>query len=315
MLKAHPSTLRSFMKQSTEVEPPVNRSFSLAPVGTLQRASRGAMSVVAGRPVPVLMLVGVALVPLAAVNAVGLAQTGLWLIRHGGTGGDWLNLSALSVADPYAVEAYRWSPPAAWIWATAVVPLGLPLWQALHLGALMLLRDWRVILLALLSWAFWQDLANGNVMTFVVVSAWWALRGNTVGAVAFLALSVLVPRPLMLPVLAWLLVKQPRVRLWFAFLAVLVIGLALASGQMGDWMERTLVTGRDELGSIWNIGPSRIIGPIWVPIGIGLAAALAMKGWLGIASVVIGPYLFPYYMLMGLLDVPRLLPGGASRVR
>lgn len=303
------------MEQSSEVKPPVSRSFSLPPLPALWRASQGATWVLAGRPAPVVIMVGMALTAIAIVNAVGLAQTAPWLMRQGASGGDWFNLSALSIADPYAVRAYRWSPPAAWIWATAVVPMGLPLWQALHLGALVLLRDWRVILLALVSWAFWQDLANGNVMTFVLVSAWWALRGNSVGTLAFLALSVLVPRPLMLPVLAWLLVQQPRARLWFPLLAVLVIGLALASGQMGDWMGRTLITGREELDSIWNIGPSRIIGPIWIPVGLVLAAALAWRGWLGIASVVIGPYLFPYYLLMGLLDVPRLVSPRAPRAR
>ena len=242
----------------------------------------------------------------AAMNALGMAQTALWLIRHGGEGGDWLNLSALPLAAPYSVGGLRWSPPAGWIWTIAVVPLGLPLWQALHLAALALVRDWRVIGLALLSWAFWQDLANGNLMTLVFVSAWWAIRGNTAGTVAFLALSVLVPRPLMIPVLVWLLVTQPRTRLWFALLAVLMVALALASGQMDDWVERLRI---DEMGSMWNIGPSRLIGPLWVPIAVALSTALAWKGWLGVASVVISPYIFPYYMLMGLLDLPRLLDG------
>lgn len=268
-----------------------------------------------GRPVPVLVLIGVALLPLAAINAVGLAQTALWLIRHGGTGGDWQNLVGLSVADPYATGAFRWSPPAAWIWATAVVPIGLPVWQALHLVALALIRDWRVIGLALLSWAFWQDLANGNVMILVLLSAWWALKGSTTGTVTFVALSVLVPRPLMLPVLGWLLVKRPKARPWFALAALLVIGAALTSGQLGDWVARMLSTGQEELGSIWNIGPSRVMGAAWIPIGVALAAGLMWKGWLGIASIVIGPYLFPYYMLMGLLDVPRLLRGTASGPR
>lgn len=285
------------------------------PPTLISRAWSGATSVVAGWPMPALALGSLALLPLAAVNAVGLAQTTLWLIRHGGAGGDWLNLSALSLADPYAVSSFRWSPPAAWIWATLVVPVGLPLWQAVHLVGLALIRDWRVIGIALLSWAFWQDLANGNVMIFVLLSAWWALRGSTTGTIGFLALSVLVPRPLMLPVLAWLLVKRPQTRLWFALFAAVVIGLSIGSGQMGGWVDRMLATGTDELSSIWNIGPSKLLGPLWIPIAAGLAALLAWKGWLGVASVVIGPYLFPYYMLMGLLDVPRFLAGSARRVR
>ena len=284
-------------------------------LGLLSRASNEARSFVAGQPRSVVILVGVAMVALVAVNAVGLAQTLLWLIRHHGSGGDWQNLAGLPVADPYAIAGFRWSPPAAWIWAMTVVPLGLPAWQALHLVALVLLRDWRVIILALLSWAFWQDLANGNLLTFVLVSAWWALKGSTVGAVAFLALCVLVPRPLMLPVMGWLLVREPRVRPWFVLLVLSVIIPSLAAGQMGDWVGRLIATGQNELSSIWNIGPSKLIGAFWIPIGLSLAAAFAWKGWLGIASVVISPYLFPYYLLMGLLDLPRVLAGRAPAAR
>lgn len=269
-------------------------------------------SVLAGVPVAVLALVAIALVPLVAINAVGLAQTALWLVRHGGAGGDWEVLSQLTLADPYAVPGYRWSPPAAWLWSTLIYPLGLPLWQLLHLAALALVRDWRVIVLALVSWAFWQDLANGNLMVFVLLAAWWTLRGSRAGTVGFLALSVLVPRPLMLPVLAWILLKKSWARPWFGGIAIVVIALSLASGQMGPWLERLFVTGQSELVTIWNIGPSRLIGAAWIPAGFGLAAVLAAKGWLGMASVVISPYLFPYYMLMALLDVPRLL-GGVRR--
>lgn len=259
-----------------------------------------------GRSSVALLMASIGLLALVAINCVGLAQTFLWLVRYGG-GGDWIVLQLLSADDPYAVGGFRWSPPAAWIWATAVVPLGLPLWQLFHLAALALIRDWRVIAIALLSWAFWQDVANGNVMTFVVVSAWWALRGNPAGMVTYLALSVLIPRPLMIPVLIWLLWKRASARFWFVGFAALVVVLAILSGQFGDWVERMIVTGRDELASIWNIGASRLLGPVWIPIGILSAAVLAWKGWLGLASIVISPYLFPYYGLMGLLDVPRLL--------
>ena len=151
-------------------------------------------------------------------------------------------------------------------------------------------------------------------MTFVVVSAWWALRGNSFATGAYLALSVLVPRPLMLPVLAWLLWKRRSARLWFLAISVLVVGLALVSGQWAGWVDRMIITGRDELSTVWNIGPSRLLDLLWIPLGLSLAIGLAWKGWLGMASIVISPYLFPYYMLMGLLDTPRLL-GDRSSVR
>ena len=260
-----------------------------------------------GRPKLLLFLVALATLPLLAVNFVGLAQTTIWLLRYGGWGGDWLNLLGLSVADPYAIGAYRWSPPAAWIWSTLIVPIGLPAWQLVHLVALALIRDWRVIAVALLTWAFWEDLANGNVMTFVFVSAWWALRGSRTGTVAFLALSVLVPRPLMLPVLVWLLYRRPGARICFGAFVLIVIGLSVAAGQADAWVARLVVTGRDELTVVWNIGPSRLLGATWVPIGATLALLLAWKGWLGLSSVIVSPYLFHYYMLMGLLDLRRVV--------
>ncbi|HJP71971.1 MAG TPA: hypothetical protein VJ975_09660 [Candidatus Limnocylindria bacterium] len=291
------------MNETSETRP----SPPIPSLSWTQRARDEASAVTRGRPVAALLLVAVALVPLAIVNAIGLAQTALWLIREGAANGDWSNLSAVTIQDPYAAAGFRWSPPAAWLLATLIVPLGLPIWQVLHLIGVALTRDWRVIAVALLSWPFWQDLANGNVMIFVVLAAWWALAGNRFAAVAFIALAVLIPRPLMLPVLGWLLLRQPWTRLWFVGLAVAVFGLSLVAGQLDDFAERLLVTGSSELSTIWNIGPSRLLGPAWIPIGIALAAALAWKGWLGLASVVISPYLFPYYALMALLDVPRLL--------
>jgi hypothetical protein len=264
-------------------------------------------------PAPLVAAGAIAVLAFGAMNAIGLAQTFLWLIRHGGEGGDWSNLVAASPAEPYAVGGYRWSPAAAWLWLAVVAPLGLHLWQLLHLVILALVRDWRIIGLALLSWAFWQDLANGNVLTLVLVLAWWALRGSSLAIVGFVVLSVLVPRPLMIPVLVVLLIERPWARWALLGATVIVVGQALAVGQLDEWLQRMLVTGQSELASPWNIGPSRLLGPIWIPIGAALAAAFAWKGWVGTASVVISPYLFPYYLLMALLDVPRLV--GRTRIR
>lgn len=282
-------------------------SFLSRVVGTLRNPGVTALEVWRGWPWIVRVAVVVALLLVAAINAIGMAQTTLWLVRHGAANGDWDNLARLTVSDPYSVAAFRWSPPAAWLWATLVVPIGLVAWQLLHLVALALMRDWRVVLLGLVSWPFWQDLANGNLMILVVLCAWWALRGNRVAAIGFVALSVLVPRPLMLPVLGWLLVRRPETRIWFAVIAVAVVGTSALAGQLDSWIDRTLVTAPQEMSVIWNIGPSRILGSAWIPIGAVLAALFAWRGWLGTASVMISPYLFPYYLLMLLLDVPRAL--------
>lgn len=300
-----------------------DRPVANRPASWIAREWDDLRAAVVDRPLPVVVLAAIALIPLAAVNAIGLAQTVLWLVREGAANGDWSNLSAVTVHDPYVVSGFRWAPPAAWLLATVIVPIGLPIWQALHAVTLALIRDWRVIGLALVSWAFWQDLANGNVMIFVLVAAWWAVRGSRPAAVAFLALSVLVPRPLMLPVLGWLLTRQPWARGWFVAFALTVIGLSAAAGQLDDFVARLVSTGSSELTTQWNIGPSRLIGAAWMPVGVALAVLLAWKGWLGLASVVISPYVFPYYMLMALLDVPHVLPrrswtaqrdGGSARM-
>lgn len=246
-------------------------------------------------------------VPLLVWNFVGFAQATLSIIRHGG-GGDWYVLLPLvEASNPYDVGGFLWSPVAGWLWVAVVVPLGLPAWQVLHLGALALIRDWRVVGLALLSWAFWHDVANGNVMTFVLVSAWWALRGSSLGMVAFIILGVLIPRPLMLPVLLWLLWRRPAARWWFGGVAIIVVALSMANGLFDDWLARLLQPGTLQFSSQWNIGPSRVLGAVWIPIGVALAFILARRGWLGLASLAISPHIWPYYLNMALLDGPRAL--------
>src|SRR5688572_27479230 len=82
-------------------------------------------------PVGVLILASIGVGLFLAINAIGLAQTGLWVLREGG-GGDWVNLRSLTIGNPYEVGGFRWSPPAAWIWVVLVAPIGLPLWQLIH---------------------------------------------------------------------------------------------------------------------------------------------------------------------------------------
>src|SRR5437773_1431150 len=105
-------------------------------------------------------------------------------------------------------------------------------------AAALALPDRRLALLTLVSWPFWFDFATGNVMVGVLLLAVYALRGSRLAALGFLAMTLLVPRPLMLPVAAWLLWKRPDLR-WSA-LALLVahsVGV-LAVGWGGEWLGR-----------------------------------------------------------------------------
>ena len=210
--------------------------------------------------------------------------------------------------DPYgfavAGEAYRWSPVAAWIFVP-ISWLGPLLWRILHVAAALALPDRRLALLTLVSWPFWFDFATGNVMVGVLLLSVYALRGSRLAALGFLAMTLLVPRPLMLPVAAWLLWKRPDLR-WPA-LALFVahsVGV-LAVGWGGEWLARLVETPTTQLGIPFDVGPSRLIGSLWVPIGLALAAWFTLRGRLGFASLVASPYWLPYYLMMPFLEIRR----------
>jgi hypothetical protein len=210
--------------------------------------------------------------------------------------------------DPYgfavAGEAYRWSPVAAWLF----VPVSLigPLaWRLLHVAAALALPDRRLALVMLLSWPFWFDFATGNVMVFVLLLAVFALRGNRWASLGFLAMTLLVPRPLMLPVAAWLLWKRPELRLPTLALFIIHGALVLASGWGQEWVARLLETTSTQVGIHFDVGPSSLLGELWVPIGLALAAILTWRGRLGFASLAASPYWLPYYLMMPLLEVRR----------
>lgn len=219
---------------------------------------------------------------------------------------DWINLSAaVERSDPYSVGVgYRWSPVAHWL-LVPVIAGGWWLFSAAHFAALTLIRDRRVVAVALLSWPFWVDVMFGNVLTFVFVAAWLALSGNRYATWAFYALTVLIPRPLMFPVAVYLLWKQPESRVPLAVIFVAHALLVVWSGLGDEWIGRLLVA--NEMEHVANFALSRFIGSWWIPIGLALAAWLTWKGWLGLASVAAQPYLLPYYFLMLGLEL-RAMP-------
>jgi hypothetical protein len=203
-----------------------------------------------------------------------------------------------------AGEAYRWSPVAAWIFVP-ISWLGPMLWRILHVAAALALPDRRLALLTLVSWPFWFDFATGNVMIGVLLLAVFALRGSRVAALGFLALTLLVPRPLMLPIAMWLLWKRPELR-WPALALFVAHGLGvLAVGWGGEWLARLIQTPTTQLGIPFDVGPSRLIGSLWVPIGLALAVWLTWRGRLGWASLAASPYWLPYYLMMPFLEIRR----------
>ena len=234
---------------------------------------------------------------------------------RGGTAFDWWDLSEAGrrvVQDPanlYAhdflapyTHGFRYSPLFAWL----MVPIafaGITIWRLAHFAVLALLPG-RLAVIALLTWPFWEDVWHGNVLVFSFVTAYLALRGTRWAGVAFLLIALLVPRPLYLPILAWLAWKQPTWRLP-GLAIVLVIGVAtLATGLTGAWIGATLDMGY-QLGYGLNLSPTRFIGPWWLLLGVPLGAWLTWRGHLGWAAFAVSPYVLPYYLIFGLLELPR----------
>ena len=196
--------------------------------------------------------------------------------------------------------AFRWSPVAAWILGfVTLMPLWL--WQVLHVAVLPLLRSWWLVVGCLITFPLWFDIQTGNLMIFIAVAGFWAYRGNGPATALFLVLTLLVPRPLMIPLAAWILWQRPGWRLPFILLFASHAALVVASGYGGEWLTALFAVG-PELASDFNYGPSRFIGLWWVPIGLGLAVWLTWRGRLGLASLAISPYWLPYYFLMLLLE-------------
>lgn len=243
-----------------------------------------------------------AAVVLVVWNVASLAGLIEWA-RHGLPGNDWSILADLDPLSPYVQgSGFRWSLPAAWMWGWAVVPMGFLAWSLLHVAAVALIRPAWVALVVLESYPFWADTLSGNVLTFCFVAGWFALKGNRWGIVAFCVLAALVPRPLMIPVLGYLMLRYPVARIAFPAAAAFVVGTAFAAGQLDDWIFK-LTRPYGEVDASFNLGPTRIFGLGWLAVGWPLAALAWWRGWYGVASLLFTPYINPYYAIFALLDL------------
>lgn len=208
-------------------------------------------------------------------------------------------------------DTYAW--PYSPLLAIAMGPLtsvGFVVWRWAQLLAVAALPTWRLRLLTFVSWPFWFDVQHAALTTFTLLAAGWALAGNRMAQISYMAICLLVPRPLYLPLLLWLLWKQPGTRLPFVGLVgVNIAGVAL-SGWASEWIG-AMGDSSLALGSQWNLGPSRILGVWWYPLAAVIVAALLVRGRIGAASLAAAPYLSPYYLLFGLLELVRPRPAAA----
>ena len=259
-----------------------------------------------------LVLIAAAAGLVAAVNLY-LAGRSIGLILGGEPAVDWEQYVEAarrlrSGGDLYEIAhdyVSRYSPLFAAFFGL-IAPIGLGAWRLLHLVAALALPSWPMRLIVLVSWPFWYDVQTGNLLTFVFLAAAWAVRGNRLAIGIYLLLFILGPRPLMLPVAAWLLWQRPEWRLPFATAlvahAAAVFGLGWAEGWIGS-----LVAATEDASLPSNVGPSRFVGTIpWLVVGLPLAAWLTWKGRVGWASLAASPYWFPYYLLFAALEADRI---------
>ncbi len=248
---------------------------------------------------------------LASYVGVNLALLPLKINLGPDVGEDWQMLrqlpTAVAAGTVYEIDhagiGFVWSPVAAWIMAGAAL-LGYWAWAAIHVAAILLLRQPLLIGLALVSYAFWFDVAQGNTVTFVFVAGVLAIGGSRGASLAYFALLVLMPRPLMVPLAVWLLWKDHS--LWRPFAAIFVVHAALvvASGDIVPWVASML---NHELAPGITVGPTAWVGRAWLLAGVPLAW-LAWRGHLGWASLAVSPYVTPQYLLFLLWE---LVPGAS----
>jgi hypothetical protein len=254
-----------------------------------------------GKALPIRRAVIAAAVVLAvAANALGLAT----LVIDHQRAFDWDNYLEAARRFPLGT-LYDWHYPYAYHYAPQVAPLlgvvsslGLVAWRVAHFVALALLPSRRLALLLLVSYPFWFDVVTGNLMVFVLLAAAWALRGNGWATAVYLALCVLLPRPIMVPLLVWILWQRPPWRLPFVGIAIVGLLSTLPTGYLPAWIGSLFRSGADEIANDFNLSPSRLLGPAWLIIGLPLAGWLTLRGRLGWASMAISPYLLPYYVQM-----------------
>jgi len=254
-------------------------------------------------------VIGAAIVLAVAANVFGLAT----LVIDHQRAFDWDNYLEAARRFPLGT-LYDWHYPYAYHYAPQVAPmlgavssLGLVAWRVAHFAALALLPSRRLALLLLVSYPFWFDVVTGNLMVFVLLAAAWALRGNGWATAVYLALCVLLPRPIMVPLLGWILWQRPAWRLPFVGIAAVGLLSALPTGYLPAWIGSLFRSGADEIANDFNLSPSRFLGPAWLIIGLPLAGWLTSRGRLGWASMAVSPYLLPYYVQM--LGLELLRPG------
>lgn len=195
---------------------------------------------------------------------------------------------------------WRYSPIAVFP-LLLIAPIGETAWRLL-LGLSLVGLPGPARFLALASYPFWFAIHAGSLIVPIVVVAYLALRGHRWAIGVFLCLALLVPRPLMFPIAAWLLWTHPAWRWPFVGLFVLHAVAVMATGCADEWLASLLVTARDEVAGAFNVAPSALIGLPWLLLAGPLAIWALAAERPALSGLLLQPYWLPYYLLILLAD-------------
>jgi hypothetical protein len=246
------------------------------------------------------LLVGYGLLNLVLLVALRPAPNADWATA-------WWNVANWG-SDVYD-HPWRYSPvmlPVVQI-MVAAGPWALAAAHLIALAALARMGFWPLWLFALSAF-FWVDLIVGNVFTFVAVAAAFAISGSRAGSLLYMGLTLLMPRPVQVPLALWLLWRRPDLRMPTALLFGLHALGVLASGLAWPWMQ-SLVGSTSLTFEPFSVGPGRVLGLYWLLIGVPAAALMVWRGSAAVAAlagVVASPFLLPQYLLMAVIAAPPL---------
>jgi hypothetical protein len=210
--------------------------------------------------------------------------------------------------------------PLAAAWAWTVLKVGVLVVVAVWLSRPWPRSDRWLVALAVMTFPpVVHDLVIGNVSTLTLLvllatARWRDARGGVVIGL----LTVLMPKPHLIPVLGYLAFRRPRQ--FMAAMATVVAGLVggVAIFGIDPWIAY-LGTLREPLERTFtaNIGWSGLLGPAGVVVGVVVAAVIFVIGVrIGgsrgygmsiLAGIVAGPYTFIHYLAGTLVAVEPVL--------
>jgi len=171
-----------------------------------------------------------------------------------------------------------------------------------------------------------HDLMIGNVSAFTLAVEIMLLRLRpAIAGPAFGLLLLLVPKPHLVPILVWLLLRQTRTGLIALGVGALGVLAGLVLFGVEPWLG-FIDTLREPLGRDFtaNIGLSGVLGPAGVVISVVLAAGLfgmavlrrgsEALGYAILSGIVLGPYTFIHYLVGVLVAAEPLLRARPRRL-